>query len=260
MSLTALAGDCTTTTTLALATTYPSEDAPLVLEADRTGGSIAAWLDTPLAPSLSAIVANQRGAGERTADSWEWIEPMTHRSHSGVWFVPGPTRAIEAAQAIEEAERTIFPTMARSVTVLADVGRITASGGVSRTLRIAETVIVCHRQATQSAAAASVRIERTAELLGVLAGSSSRLVVAVIGDRPFGCDEIEHYLAAAVDPAPFDTVELAVDELAAAVLGGRRGVSARRFARLPLIRSCQELRRVVRDQPASNAADPEGVR
>ncbi len=258
MSLTALAGDCTTTTTLALAATYPPDDAPLVLEADRTGGSIAAWLDMPVAPSLSAIVASQRGADDRAADAWERIERMTHRSRSGVWFVPGPIRSIEAAQAIDEAERTIFPTMARSTTVFADVGRLAATSGVSRTLRIADTVVICHRQATQSAAAASVRIDRTAELVGVLSAAPSRLVVAVIGDRPFGCEEIERYVAAMVDPVPFDVVQLAVDELAAAVLGGRRGVSARRFARLPLIRSCRELRRVVEGAPQAAAAEATG--
>lgn len=258
MSLTALAGDCTTTTTLALAAAYPPADTPLVVEADRTGGSIAAWLDTPVAPSLSAIVANQRGADERTVSAWERIERMTHRSRSGVWFVPGPIRSIEAAQAVDEAERTIFPTMARAAPVLADVGRLAATSGVSRTLRIADTVVVCHRQATQSAAAAGVRVERTAELLSALSGSPARLVVAVIGDRPFGCDEIEQYLATAVKPLAFDAVQLAVDELAAAVLGGRQGVTARRFARLPLIRSCRELRRVIEALPA--VAATEGAR
>ena len=46
MSFTAFAGDCTTTTAMALASTFPAEAEVVLLEADRTGGSVAAWLDT----------------------------------------------------------------------------------------------------------------------------------------------------------------------------------------------------------------------
>src|SRR6056297_80546 len=51
-----LVGDVTTTTALALASSWQRDDVVLV-EADPTGGSIAAWLDIAPTPSLSSIVA-----------------------------------------------------------------------------------------------------------------------------------------------------------------------------------------------------------
>ena len=43
MSVIAVIGDCATTSALALAARWPADDV-VVLEADRTGGSLAAWL------------------------------------------------------------------------------------------------------------------------------------------------------------------------------------------------------------------------
>ncbi len=54
----AVVGDATTTTAVAIAVGWPAADEVIVLEADPSGGSLAAWLDTPSQPSLATIVAN----------------------------------------------------------------------------------------------------------------------------------------------------------------------------------------------------------
>jgi len=256
LTIIALVGDCTTTTTLALAGAFPASDDVLVVEADRTGGSVAAWFDWPVSPSLSTVVASLRSNGDDTAITSANIDGLVRRSRSGVRFLPAPTRSIEASQAIDEAERTVFPTIARSATALVDTGRRTAAEGTSTTLRIAEAIIVCHRQEYASAGAAGVRLERTAELIELLAGSATRIIVAVIGDEPFDRTEIHEYLSAAAEPATIVTRLLAADDLSAAALAGRQGVSAKRFARLPLIRSCHGLAESIGGETNAGAAAP----
>lgn len=245
MTFIALLGDCTTTTTLALAGAMSSGDDVLVVEADRTGGSVAAWLDAPVSPSLSTVVASLRGISDDSATTWTAIDALIRRSRSGVRFLPAPVRSVEAFRAVEEAEPTIFPTIARWGYALVDTGRRAAVDGISRTLSLADIVVVCHRQAAMSAAAAGVRMERTAELVEVLSGGSGRIIVAVIGDQPFELGEIGDFLESAAEPRPIAPYQLPEDVLAAAVLAGRQGVSQKRFARLPLIRSCRGLAELI---------------
>ena len=118
MSLVAIAGDHATTTTLALAAAWPVSDDLLVIEADPRGGSLAAWLDIPLAPSLSAVVTRATG-GE-----WSVIERLSRLTPSGLRVIPAPVRAVEATRAIAEAADSIFPTLASlaSPVVVADTG------------------------------------------------------------------------------------------------------------------------------------------
>lgn len=243
MTFVALVGDCTTTTTLALASSSPAERDVLVVEADRRGGSIAAWMGEPVAPSISTAVAGLRHSAGDAAAIWSHVESVVRRSRHGIRFLPAPVRSVEATQAIDEAERTLFPSIARHTTALVDVGSRAAADGVPPSMRMADRVIVCHRQATASAGAAAVRVERTAELVeAVDAGSDATdVVVAVIGDDPFEPTELADYFVAAAPDATVTVAVLAIDELAAAVLAGRRGLSDRRFARLPLIRSCAHL-------------------
>lgn len=103
-------------------------------------------------------------------------------------------------------------------------------------LRHAAFTILCHRQHPASPAAASARIERLAEAIEAAAETGTDLGVAVIGNEPFDAAEIGDHVAPG-NPR----WDIALDPLAAAVLAGRPGVSARRFARLPLIRSTRRI-------------------
>ncbi len=239
MTLVAVIGDCTTTTCLALAATWPTGNPDptdvLVLEADPSGGSLAGWLDTPNSPTLGTIVANTTSG--RPAATMSTIESMVVTSDSGVRLIAAPTRSLPARRAIEEAAATIVPALAsaRSLVALTDLGR----GRIDESrpiLDAAAVVVVTHRQARTSAAAEAVRLERlieSVELVGV------PIVLGVIGTDPFDPTEIVEFVSASVPDAVADSFVLADDALAAAVLAGRTGVSARRLARLPLMRSAR---------------------
>ena len=231
MTIVAVTGDVTTTTCVALAATWPADDEVVVLEADPSGGSLAAWLDTPVTPTLGTIVASA-GAAAPLADT---VRSMTHHSVAGIRFVAASVRSIPARRAIDEAMTTVVPSLADSPTiVLADLG---AGIPLSPIVRWARTVVVVHRQIGRSAAAESVRLERLLERIELVALHDADIVVAVIGTDPFEPDEIESLVESGVTSGVATHAVLADDPLSAAVLCGRTGVSARRLKRLPLMRS-----------------------
>jgi MinD-like ATPase involved in chromosome partitioning or flagellar assembly len=239
MAIVAVAGDCATTTTVALASAWSAADDVLVVEPDPRGGDLAAWFDLPVAPSLSTVVT-------RVLDgAWPEIERHTRLATNGLRVLTSPPGAAEAAQAVGEAGRAVVPTLAsmRSPTTLADTGMLALAPTSHPFVGAASVTVVVHRQAPQSARAAAVRLQRLAEQVDVLVGQGMSTVVAVVGAAPFGLDEIEQLLARS--SGPVTVVGLPVDDLSAAVLAGRTGVSERRLARLPLLRAARDLAAVV---------------
>ena len=241
MAIVAVAGDLTTTTAVALAAGWPVTDDTILVEADPTGGDLAAWFDLPVTPSLSTVVT-------RVLDgAWPDIEQHTRLAHNGLRLVPAPARAAESAQAVGESARSLVPSLAalRSPVTIADVGRLPATPASHPFVGAAAVVVLVHRQATQSARAAAVRLQRLAEQLAALAVSPAPVVVAVAGAQPFDLAEIERFLADADATAATSLVGLPDDPLTAAVFAGRTGVSARRLGRLPLVRASRDLAEVV---------------
>jgi hypothetical protein len=238
----ALVGDCTTTTALALVAGWPQQTTlesareVIVVELDPTGGSLAAWLDTPLAPSLSTVVTalhHSASSGEAASSMWTSVDSMVRRSSAGVRFIPAPFRSIEARRAVAEAERSLLPLLAtRTDTVaLLDVGTIDPSRLPAACLHAAIT-LVCHRLDSSSAPAATARLERLAESVEALRDVGREVAIVVIGDDPFPLAEVLDFAAPAARGW-----HVAVDPLAAAVFAGHSGVSPRRLGRLPLVRS-----------------------
>ena len=243
MGIVALVGDATTTTAVALAAAWSAEDEVIVLEFDPSGGSLAAWMDTPAVPSLSTFVANRSASMiDDGSPTWRDVESIIHGSSSGLRFIAAPARSREAARSIGEASISLLPVLTTSSpTVLADAGRTRASDGIPPVLTRATDIVVVHRQDPASPGAASVRLERlveSTEQLGVLAGL---LHLAVIGDDPFDVDEIAAYVADHALVTIESATAIAVDPLSAMVLAGRTGVSAKRLSRLPLLRSIAPL-------------------
>lgn len=236
MTIVAVVGDCTTTTSVALAATWPLEDETVVVEADPRGGSLAGWLDTPASPSLTTIVSTVGSASGSTSNPMATITSMAQRSASGVRFVAAPLRTVPARRAVEEAATAVVPALARTdIVAIVDVG---ADHHDSAFVRSAAMVVVVHRQAAASAGAAAVRLERLTESIERLGDAD--VVLAVVGDRPFDPHEIAEHVESAVPGSLLATVALANDPLAAEVVAGRAGVSARRLRRLPLMRSTAE--------------------
>ena len=235
MTIVAVAGDVCTTTAVAVASAWPVSDDVVLVEADPSGGDLAAWFDMPVTPSLSTVVT-------RVLDgAWPDVERLTRLADSGVRLIPAPARAGEAGQAVGESARTLVSTLAtlRSPVTIADTGRLQRSPAAHPFVGSAAVNIVVHRQASQSSRAAAVRLQRLAEQLEGFATTPSSLIVAVVGAAPFDIGEIESFLADSVGVNAI--VGLPVDELAAAVFGGRTGVSERRLARLPLARAARDL-------------------
>lgn len=235
MSIVAVAGDMCTTTTVALASAWPSTDEIVVVEADPSGGDLAAWFDMPVAPSLSTVVTRI------TDGSWAELERFVRTADTGIRLIPAPARAPEANQAVGESSRTFVPSLAamRAPVAIVDTGAVQATPGMHPFVGAAAVTVVVHRQAAQSARAAAVRLQRFADTLDAFASVAANVVVAVVGAVPFSLDEIQQFLAGSVGATP--VVGLPVDQLTAGVYAGRTGVSPRRLARLPLARASRDL-------------------
>lgn len=233
MPIVAVTGDASTTTSVALAAAWTTDDDLVLVEADPSGGDVAAWFDMPVEPSLSSVVT-------RVLDgAWPDIERLTRLADNGLRVLPAPASLAEASQAVDEAARTVVPVFStmRTPVVVADVGRHTPLPNPF--LSAAATIVVVHRQSTQSSRAAAVRLQRLIEHVDRAGRATSSVVVAVIGAEPFPIGEIERFLADGVGATP--VVGLPVDDLAAAVFAGRTGVSAKRLGRLPLMRTARDL-------------------
>lgn len=249
MTVIAVVGDATTTSAVALAVGWPAGDEVIVLEADPTGGSLAGWLDTPLQPSLATIVANVGpDAGRDHRATMATFDAMAQRSATGVRFVANAVRARAAHRAVEEAAGAVLPAAAgAATTVIADAGRHRAGHAPSPALGVADVVVIVHRQAGASAAAASVRIERLVETVEEVAHLDAAIALAVIGSTPFDPAEIGAFVGESVPGAVQMVVSLADDPLAAATIAGRVGVSPKRLRRLPLMRDASQLAGALHD-------------
>jgi hypothetical protein len=235
----------------------------VLLEADRTGGSLAGWLDTPPTPSLTTLVAargpriDSRSSAAIPSDirhetppppqgadfEWDDIAHAVQSSASGVRFIAAPVRSREAALAIAEAERSLIPMLGEldTPTVVADIGMHTGADPLPASVLAATTTVVLHRQDPSSAGAESVRLARLVEVMEQLAPIQGRIVLGVIGEQPFDVAEIADHIALHIATRLAHTYAIAFDPLSASVLAGRAGVSAKRLARLPLARSIAPL-------------------
>jgi MinD-like ATPase involved in chromosome partitioning or flagellar assembly len=238
MAIVAVVGDAATTTSVAIAAGWKASADVLLVEADRRGGDLAAWLDLAPAPSLSTLVT-------ATSDpTWEAIERHTRLAPSGLRVLTAPAGAAEAHLAVIESARWVVPVLASvtSPTIIADAGAIPLTMSDHPYVAAATAIVVVHRQATQSAAAAAVRLRRLGDQVELLSQSAVSVTVALIGSKPF-----DHHDLAGSLVQETAVVALPVDPLSAAVYAGRRGVSPRRLARLPLNRAGSRLASTVAD-------------
>jgi len=258
VGIVALVGDATTTTAVALASAWSADDEVVVLEFDPSGGSLAAWMDTPAVPTLSTFVAGRSASlTDGGSPSWRDVESIVHGSSSGLRFIAAPARSREAARSIGEASISMLPVLtSSSATVLADVGRTRPAEGIPAILASAADIVVVHRQDPASPGAASVRLERLVESVEQLGLLDGQLHLAVIGDDPFDVDEIAAYVAAHASVTLESATTIAVDPLSAMVLAGRSGVSAKRLSRLPLLRSIAPLADLLAAATASRSEAP----
>lgn len=214
MSVIAVMGEGSTTTTLALAAAWPGGREVVAMELDPSGGDLAAWLDVPQHPGLSSLVASAQ------AHAWPQIAAHVQSPQPGFGVLVAPVRATEAAVVVREAASRVVPTLAalEEVAVLVDCGRVVPQAIPPAAFQSAVVALVV-RQRPMSGPASVARLDRCAEIADVLTAAGVPLIVCVSGPFPYGQGEIAAFISGAAEPV--ETVELPEDPHGAAVLAGR---------------------------------------
>jgi hypothetical protein len=208
MSGVAVAGapGATGVTTTAMLLAAGLDDAVLV-EADPSGGDVAAWMGGADQPGWSSAVA----ADDR---SWLGLERHLQRLPSGLRVLVAPTRSAEAAVAVRAGLERFGPllTAMSDVVAVLDCGRITGPTAATSTALL--TVLVVRQQA-DSAPATVARIDRAAELIGrTRTSAEGRVGLVVVGAVPYRPAEIAAHCQVEL------FAELADDRRGAAMVAG----------------------------------------
>ena len=208
----------------------------LVVEADPRGGSLAAWLDIPVAPSLSAVVTRA------TPGEWAVIDRLSRLTPSGLRVIPAPVRAVEATPRCRRGGRRDLPE-ARATRLARCAGRRRTGRRSRRSAGRRHPVDARGRRAPPSATvgrAAAFGSNGWRSVFAQLTARAVEAVLAVIGQRTVRRRRDRRLRRGGAIATP-PVFALADDPLAAAVLAGRSGVSRRRLLRLPLLRSSAAL-------------------
>lgn len=215
MTLLAVCGDAATTTAFALASTWPTPDV-LLVEADGSGGDLAAWLDIPEQPGVATAVTMA------PTGSWPAIEAQVQRLGS-LSVLPLPLRAGEASVATREAAVRLLPTLSAlaGLTAIADCGFCHPSS-LSPAVTQAALVVVTVRQPSSSPRAAAAHLDRVGELVDALASRALPTVALIIGEEPYRASEISDFLGGTSGQLP--VLVLADDAMGAAAAAGRERV------------------------------------
>ena len=229
-----------TTTALALAATWPEGRHVLLVEADPFGGVLAARYGLGDIPGLSTLAAQTRGRFHGAA-----VDEHTQRLPGGLPVLVGPASP-EEARAVWRDLSGPFADWAASLPdldVIVDRGRLLpqslhAGSGSTEGL----TLVMTRPSVDQLRPAAIGQ--------AALAAAGIGAALLLVGDRPYGPEEVESTMHVPVAGV------VAWDPRTAAVLSGA-GVM-RDLRRSPLVRSAATLAERLAPAPdMANAAGPE---
>jgi MinD-like ATPase involved in chromosome partitioning or flagellar assembly len=231
-------GAGTTTTALALATTWPAADAVVLAELDQAGGDLAAWYDLARTPGVTSAAMGSR---EHTVDE---LLRHTQALPGGLRVLVGPVRSIEATASVNEAARVVLPALRTRVdaVVIADCGRVTPSYP-SPVPSLAAITVVVVRQDRMSAPRTVGLLDHAVELVDGLRRVTTPVVV-LIGAHPYPAREVEEHVGAELVGV------ISPDDIAAARLAGRLA-GARSLSRSRLIRSSRPIAKALRTRLGS---------
>jgi MinD-like ATPase involved in chromosome partitioning or flagellar assembly len=241
-----------TTSAVLAAAMAPTQVAALAAECDPSGGDIAAWAQLASSPGWSTAVAG-------SDRSWGALLRHAQELPSGLRVLVAPSRAAEAAAAVDEAARAFASVLASlpEAIVFADCGRVGSAPPVWATR--AQLTLLLIRQVAQSAPATVAVVDRSIEALELLRSTCARVGVVLVGGAPYAAREIE----SALDVPLF--ASLPDDRAGASAVSGAWAFG-RRAARSPLAHAAGELAaRVVSALPAivvtppASGADPPTV-
>lgn len=213
-----------TTATVALAAGWPTGRRVLVFELDGDGGDLGRWFRLAEEPGLITCAARAR----RGLD-WETLLAHTQPlpGPAGARVLVGPEAAGHAAAALatlemESLAMTLGDISAAGVDVLVDGGRARPGWPLAPLATGADATLLLCRPDPGDVTHVGAAIER-------LRAFAVQPSVLLIGDRPYGPDEVGRALGAPVQGV------LADDPEAAAALGGDGGRG--RWSRSALLRS-----------------------
>jgi hypothetical protein len=210
-------GPGVTTASLLLAAALPGG---VLIEADPSGGVLAARYELGREPGLTTYLAEVRSAGPGGVD-WR----AHAQSAGGVPTIVGPDRP-EAAYALwaQAGDRAGLAVRSMGTTVVADLGRL---GSLVPLGGCIDLVLLVVRGTREQLVTASHRVT-------ALRGAASQVGAVVIGSGAYGPEEVR-------DALGVDVVASLPEDAAAATAFEGTGGSARGLARSRLVRSSHEL-------------------
>lgn len=204
-----------TTTALGLATVWPDQERVVLVEADPSGGSLAARWRLGYEPGLLSLA----GAGRRGVDG---ALLRRHAQSLGTLSVLCGPASGDQARAAVAAIAPHLVAVANDVDLIVDVGRIGTWSPAAELVRAAAATLVVTRAELDGVQHVPALVQLVADL-----GGSAQLVT--IGDEPYVPAEIADFAACELLGV------LADDARGAAMLAGRPG-SQRQLRRSALWR------------------------
>ena len=213
-----------TVTALALAATWPEERRCLLIEADPFGGVIGARYglsDTPGLSSLAAVA--RRGVDETT------VRRHVQELPGGVAVMVGPASADEAHAVLRDVAGPLAAWCATqdSLDIIIDCGRTAPASPTLEILAGADAAMMLVRPSIDQLRPAAHRV-------AALEAAGATVSMLLVGERPYGPDEVASTLNVRVDGV------LSWDPRTADVLAGGRG-TVRDLRRSALVRSAATL-------------------
>ncbi|WP_160050835.1 hypothetical protein [Nocardiopsis sp. FR4] len=225
-----------TTLSLALASTWPAAESVWMVEADASGGDVAAWWRLPVWPGLVDLAAASRsGQDHEAVDTTACSQVLP----GGLRVCVAPPTAERTVGAVGLLAHNPKALTGEEVTVV-DLGRLTPDSSALALLEAADTAVLV-------ASGDVAQLKRVKEAVPGLTGRSAHLGLAVV-DPTRSSSEVS------------DAVDLPVwarvpqDARTAAFLRGQGEV--RRPHRRPLLRQARALGRTLAEH-ARTAAPPD---
>lgn len=227
-----------TTTTVALAASWPADRRCLLVEADPFGGVIGARFGLGQTPGLSSLAAVARRGLDR-----ETVWGHAQQLPGGVQVLVGPASPDEARAVLRDLAGILaeWSSGESGIDVIVDCGRIGPGSVGHELLTRADVTLVATRPKLD-------QLRVVAHQLASLRMSAANVQLLLIGDRPYGTREVASTFHAEVAGM------IAWDPRTAAILEGGAG-SAGDLRRSPLVRSAATLAAQLADDVAKASGD-----
>ena len=221
-----------TTTSVALAASWPHGRSAVVVETDLAGGDLAATCGMSLEPGLGSLAsAGRHGFDAAALLSHAQVLPC------GVRAVMGPPSDTEAGAALDVLTPNLEAAMASSaVDVLADCGRFTYDELLEQLLRTADLALMVARPTLTG-------VEHVASRLRTIRSMTAQVALLLVGERPYPATEVAGALSCEVLGV------LADDPRGAEGLLSSGGTTTWWLARSSVVRSARSIAEVLASRP-----------